>query len=290
MPDQGESSQREVAQRIAASADEVERAKLLAWAFRLVQIRDGSGSLFAKGRDALSVTFSEGVAWPVVKLIGAEMRRLAWDERGLIWRAGFITAIAGGILTGGSGAGIAALGGAIGVPLWLVLGAGGSFLAMLYEELVAKEAKGDGAPKPVSTSSALEKQGSAEVVDVQAKVVGGVRLPCEQALLESERGIRPGDTLHCGGCGHEREVSQTWLDTLARRYTPTAAGRLTSLDGKVLRKLKCSECGSKELQLVVKSGADDLGRYQLCGACGGDGGYEGRCYKCFGSGFEQASP
>ena len=83
MPDQEDSGQREVAQRIAASVDEVERAKLLAWVFQLVQIRDSSGSLFAKGRDALSVTFREGVAWPVVKLVGSEMRRLAWDERGL---------------------------------------------------------------------------------------------------------------------------------------------------------------------------------------------------------------
>ena len=120
-------------------------------------------------------------------------------------------------------------------------------------------------------------------------VVDAIRLPSEQALLESERGIRPGDTLHCSGCSHKREVSQTWLDMLARRYTPTAAGRLTSLDSKVLRKLKCSKCGSKELQLMVKSDAEDLGRYRLCDACGGDGGYEGRCHKCFGSGFGQAS-
>jgi len=35
----------------------------------------------------------------------------------------------------GKGAGIAALGGAIGVPLWVVLGAGGAFAGVLIEEI-----------------------------------------------------------------------------------------------------------------------------------------------------------
>lgn len=283
MPQPGNDSQREVAQRIAADAGDDERAKLLAWALRLVQIRNGTGSLLAKGRDALSVTFSEGVAWPVVKLVGNEMRRLAWDDRGLKWRTGFIVAVAGGILTGGQGAGIAALGGAIGVPLWLVLGAGGSFLALLYEELVAKTNPAV-APSDTSQTSAAV---ASDVIDVSARVVvDDVTVPAARAFLETERGIRPGDVLRCRACAHERDVTQTWLDTLARRYTPTAAGRLTSLDGPVLKKLKCSACQSKELQLLVKEGDVALGDFRLCRSCGGDGGYEGRCHKCFGSGFE----
>ena len=185
MSDQGDSGQREVAQRIAASVDDVERAKLLAWVFQLVQIRDSSGSLFAKGRDALSVTFREGVAWPVVKLVGSEMRRLAWDERGLKWRTGFIIAIAGGVLTGGQGAGIAALGGAIGVPLWLVLGAGGSFLAMLYEELFTKET--GAATKPgVSVFLCVRRPGNLMGWTPPFSARAAVA-ECERALLPTTR-------------------------------------------------------------------------------------------------------
>ena len=40
---------------------------------------------------------------------------------------------------GGQGAGIAALGTAIGVPLWVVFGAGAAFLGVLYEEIADKK-------------------------------------------------------------------------------------------------------------------------------------------------------
>ena len=41
-------------------------------------------------------------------------------------------------LFGGQGAGIAALGAAIGVPLWVVFGAGAAFAGVLYEEITGK--------------------------------------------------------------------------------------------------------------------------------------------------------
>lgn len=44
---------------------------------------------------------------------------------------------------GGANAGIAALGGAIGVPLWVVLGGGSMFAKYLYDELTEKRAKPD---------------------------------------------------------------------------------------------------------------------------------------------------
>ena len=77
MPDQSENSQGEVAQRIAASTDDVERAKLLAWVSQLVQIRDGSDSLFAKG--------TKGVATSVSVAASSKLRRrreLRAEKRG----------------------------------------------------------------------------------------------------------------------------------------------------------------------------------------------------------------
>lgn len=59
-------------------------------------------------------------------------------DRGLKSKWGLSAAGAAAVAFGTQGAGIAALGGAIRVPLWLVFGAGGAFLAMLYQELQAK--------------------------------------------------------------------------------------------------------------------------------------------------------
>lgn len=96
---------------------------------------------------------------------------------------------------------------------------------------------------------------------------------------------KSGDALRCKGCGNERVISQTWLDGLMRRYYPTSAGRSTSLDLQTIARLKCSVCGEKSWQLVEASVDTVAKAYVLCSACGGDGGTEGRCYKCFGTGF-----
>jgi hypothetical protein len=48
-------------------------------------------------------------------------------------------AATGVALFGGQGAGVAALGTAVGVPLWVIFGAGGAFMGVLYEELTGKK-------------------------------------------------------------------------------------------------------------------------------------------------------
>lgn len=104
---------------------------------------------------------------------------------------------------------------------------------------------------------------------------------------------KSGDTLRCKSCGNERVISQSWLDGLMRRYNPTSARRATMLDTQTLSRLKCSKCEGKFLQLVESSLDATAKAYVLCSACGGDGGIEGRCYKCFGTGFNEeglASP
>ena len=95
-----------------------------------------------------------------------------------------------------------------------------------------------------------------------------------------------GDTLRCKGCGNERVISQTWLDGLMRRYYPTSARRSMKLDPQTISRLKCSKCNGKSLQLVEPTVDGTAKAYVLCAACGGDGGIDGRCYKCFGTGFK----
>ena len=102
-----------------------------------------------------------------------------------------------------------------------------------------------------------------------------------------------GNTLVCKDCGHERLISQVWLDGLMRRYYPTSASRLGALNRSLLSRLKCSVCKSKTLALVEPSSSSSSSSssktYTLCSACGGDGSYEGRCYKCFGTGLIEDS-
>ena len=94
-----------------------------------------------------------------------------------------------------------------------------------------------------------------------------------------------GDTLRCNNCGNERLISQTWLDGLMRRYYPTSASRSMALDKQTIARLKCSACNTKSWQLVERRDRLAKKAFVLCSACGGDGGIEGRCYKCFGTGF-----
>lgn len=87
---------------------------------------------------ALRMTASEKVVWPIAKTIAAEVKRVVWEDRGLPARIGAGAAAIGAVVLGGQSAGIAALGTAVGVPLWIVLGAGGAFAGVLIEELTKR--------------------------------------------------------------------------------------------------------------------------------------------------------
>lgn len=73
------------------------------------------------------------------KTISKGLKSTAWDNRGLAARLAMSGAIAGAVFFGGQGAGIAALGSAIGVPLWIVFGAGAGFIGILYDEISGKK-------------------------------------------------------------------------------------------------------------------------------------------------------
>ena len=130
-----EPEQRAVAIRVASTASTVEREALLLWMVRLIQIRESSLSSTHKAKQALQLTLRSKVVWPVAKILAHEVKRLGWDERGIKSRFGIAGVGVGLALFGTQGAGIAALGTAVGVPLWVVLGAGAYFAPVLIEEL-----------------------------------------------------------------------------------------------------------------------------------------------------------
>jgi hypothetical protein len=152
------SEERGVAVRIADAASPGEREALLYWMIQLLQIRDSKASSIQKAKQAVLLTKRSEVTWPVVKMLAVELKRVGWDERTTKGRAGLLTASGALAVFGSQGAGIAALGTAIGVPLWIVLGAGAYFATGFIQELIERMPK-ESRPK--------FKDGKYEVVDVE---------------------------------------------------------------------------------------------------------------------------
>ena len=131
-------NQRQLAIKVAESTSELERMALLAWAEDLLRIRDSNLPALRKAAAAVKLTTKSKVIWPATKAVAREVKKFAWDKRDTKSRLGLAGAAIGVTVFGGQGAGIAALGTAIGVPLWVVLGAGGAFAGMLIEEITQK--------------------------------------------------------------------------------------------------------------------------------------------------------
>lgn len=153
--------QRALAVRVASAATDVERAALLAWLTQLVELRHSDRSQIQKAKLAIQITLRSTVVWPMVKVLAREVKRLGWDERGVKSRSGIVGAGLGLAVFGTQGAGIAALGTAIGVPLWVVLGAGAYFAPVLIEELQKLLPKAEDLPPPKDDRN---------VIDVDVKI------------------------------------------------------------------------------------------------------------------------
>lgn len=132
------STHRQLAVVIADAASPSERGAIAVWAQGLLDIRASAAPAVQKARQALALTAQSRIAWPAVKMISRQTKRLAWDQRSTTARLGLGGAAIGAVVFGGQSAGIAALGTAVGVPLWVVFGAGASFLNVLREELARK--------------------------------------------------------------------------------------------------------------------------------------------------------
>lgn len=161
-----DSEHRAIAVRVALSANDLEREALLLWMLQLTQIHASSISNVKKAHSAVRLTLKSKVVWPVVKMLSLELKRLGWDERGTKSRFGIVGSGVGLALFGTQGAGIAALGTAIGVPLWVVLGTGAYFAPVLIDELRKKI--------PSHRQPTLTP-GQQDVIDVDSTVLKGHR-------------------------------------------------------------------------------------------------------------------
>jgi len=131
--------QKQLVTTILQSANSVEKDALRIWIERLLELKSSNLPAVQKAKKAILLTSESKVVIPTVKIIGRETKRYAWDERSIKGRLGLGGVAVGLALFGGQGAGMAALGTAIGVPLWVVFGAGAAFAGLLYEEITGQK-------------------------------------------------------------------------------------------------------------------------------------------------------
>ena len=151
-------SQRRLVSTIVTEVDDSTRKALLDWAQKLLEIRSSNLPAVHKARRALRVSTRKEVIVSTTQLIYSriepvirDVKRHGWDERGIAGRFTIGGIVLGATAFSGQGAGLAALGSAVGLPLWFVLGAGGAFLGTLVEELSRKE-------PPTTTYTEIEAQ------------------------------------------------------------------------------------------------------------------------------------
>ncbi len=127
--------------------DDAQRQKVLSWARALLEVRERNGSRREKAIAAIKVTQRSGLIGELFE----PMVRLAvdagWKNRGWPARLGLTAAALTLATVGKRNAGIAALGSAVAVPLWMVLGAGGTLAGTLVEELARSHQKETSEPQ-----------------------------------------------------------------------------------------------------------------------------------------------
>ncbi|WP_368413036.1 hypothetical protein [Dongia sp.] len=126
---------RQFVRKLIGQLNAEERELLMRWAQQLLDVRSANTSTREKIKQAARVATQCKPILPVVKLIGREVKRLGWDDRGLPARVSLSAVLVSVTLFGWAGSGIAAFGGAIAVPLWIVFGAGAGFAAIIIDEV-----------------------------------------------------------------------------------------------------------------------------------------------------------
>lgn len=134
-----EIKQRQMAVTVVEAVPDEHRPALKLWVEKLLQLRHADLTRFQKAKAAIAVTHASRVIWPAIKIAASKMKQIGWDDRSLKARVGMGAAAVGAAVFGGKAAGIAALGTAIGVPLWIVFGAGASFAAGIIEEITRRK-------------------------------------------------------------------------------------------------------------------------------------------------------
>ncbi|WP_295394696.1 hypothetical protein [uncultured Thiodictyon sp.] len=114
-------------------APPAEAQLLLAWARGLGVIRHGELRGGKKMAAMFALTRDHKATWPILKVMSRAVKIIAWDARSWKLRLGVVAVVGTFVAVGNEGAAIVALGGGIGLPLWVLMGAGGVVLGLLAD-------------------------------------------------------------------------------------------------------------------------------------------------------------
>jgi len=125
------------AERVLDGTSPAGQTVLLAWLETLAAIRLRDAPLYRKSLDAMA-TLNRETIWPAVNVLAGQIRYVSWDDRSTGERWGVAAAVGLLILTGNAVPAVMALAWAIGIPIWIVLGAGKLAVDTLREALKAE--------------------------------------------------------------------------------------------------------------------------------------------------------
>ena len=165
----GKEERNRVARAVVRELDPEQREVLANYTASLLLLRGKDLPTQTRVLDAIDLTADAKVLGVLTKGSGRLLAKHAWTDRSWAARIGLSAAAIASILTAGQGAGIALLGTAVGVPLWIVFGAGGAFAGELLDEIAraraGAEQVSDTDPDPVP-----EPELEPESLDVDAIV------------------------------------------------------------------------------------------------------------------------
>lgn len=125
----------EIIHRILANITPEEGIALHLWAHKLLMLRNSTKSRTQKFQDIIQLTKDAKILIPLIKQIFVELKKTGWDESSWKSRFGMGATLWASLIIGKAAAGLALLGSAIAVPLWIVFGTGDKFVTLLITEL-----------------------------------------------------------------------------------------------------------------------------------------------------------
>lgn len=127
--------QKQLALQIVQSTTQEHRDVLKTWIGALLRLREADLPTVQKAKEAVRLTAQAKVVKPLIRSIAIDVKKYGWDERTTTQRFGIGAAASTIALVGPANAGIAALGGAVAVPLWVVFGSGAMLARFVYDNL-----------------------------------------------------------------------------------------------------------------------------------------------------------
>jgi hypothetical protein len=183
----GKDEHSKIARAVVRELDPEQRKVLAEYTASLVLLRGKDLPTQTKVLDSIDLTADPKVLGVLTKGSGRLLAKHAWKDRSWPARIGLSAAALASILTAGQGTGIALLGTAVGVPLWIVFGSGGAFAGDLLDEI-------DRARTGAGSASADSDAESLDVDEIVEELESEFSGEADAKRIDEELGIEP-DTL-----------------------------------------------------------------------------------------------